>query len=94
MQKVIDIAAKWDDENGLSLSPEKTVAVLFNRKNKPACTDEITLTLNSRRIEFVPHVNYLGTTLDKNLNFKEHIKRKIAKAKKILFSLKSSIGKT
>ena len=34
MQKAINTANKWVRDNGLTLSPEKTVAVLFNRKQK------------------------------------------------------------
>ena len=94
MQKAINEAAKWAKENGLQLSPEKTVAILFNKKRAVVDTESIPLLLEGSPLQYVDTVKYLGITLDSKLTFKPHIENKIKTAKKYLFATRSSIGST
>ena len=55
--------------------------------------EEMTLKLDGKELSYVNTVKYLGITLDSRLSFGPHIKDKITKAKKYLFSLRGSIGK-
>ena len=92
LQKSINIADNWAKESGLKLSPEKTVAMLFTRKQKPGTPPR--LLLGDKELEYVDHTKYLGITLDSRLTFNKHIEDKIKTGKKYLFSLAASIGKT
>ena len=94
MQKAVNEAAKWASENGLKLSTEKTVAILFTRKRKAVDTDTIPITLDGTNLTYVEEVKYLGITLDAKMTFKHHIDNKIKQAKKYLFAIRSSIGST
>ena len=94
MQKAVNTANKWAKDCGLTLSPEKTVAVLFSRKRQNPPQSDLTLTLEGHELKFVDKVKYLGITLDSRLSFKEHVNERIKKAKTYLFTLRSSIGKT
>jgi hypothetical protein len=72
-------------------TPQKKVAVIFtNRKKFPAPTK---LRLDGEEIEFSECVKYSGVLIDSMLSWKPHIEEKIRRAKKALFSSRSTIGK-
>ena len=86
-------AEGWATENGLELSPPKTIAVLFTHKTKYTIPSNL-LYIGDQPIIPQNTVKYLGVTLDHKLLWTPHIENKITKAKKHLYMLKSSIGTT
>ena len=63
MQKAVNEAAKWARDNGLELSSEKTVAILFSKKRKAIDTNTIPITLNGVNLAYVDSVKYLGMAI-------------------------------
>ena len=57
----------WVEINSMR---EKTVAVLFSRKQKPP---ERFLTFEGKTLEYADSVRYLGVELDKGLFWKLHV---------------------
>ena len=78
MQGTVAHAIEWGNQNGLTFSPAKTVAMLFSRKNKVPKLRK-SLRLGNTPIPMVNSVKYLGATLDKHLNWTEHINQKVNK---------------
>ena len=93
MQNAINKAQKWATDSGLTLSPEKTVAMIFTRKRKIEGLEHVKLKLGDKTLEIVDEVKYLGLTLDSKLTFRPHVNNKIKAAKKYIFALRNSIGK-
>ena len=81
----------WAEENGLQLSPEKTHAVIFTRKNKYVVPHGL-LHINNVPINFTKTVKYLGLLIDHKLSWKPHIDAKLANCKKHFYQLRSAIG--
>ena len=81
---------EWADERGLVISKEKTVAMIFTKKNKIEMPS-IKVNLDGSNIEFVNEANYLGMTFTSKLNWGKHIKNKLANAKKKIFKYKGAI---
>ena len=90
MQQAIAKTEAWADSSGLTLSVEKTIAVIFTRKNK--LPNIAKLKVYGREIKFSPTVKYLGITLDAKLHFTHHILDKCNKAKQLLMLLKHAVG--
>ncbi|GBN91349.1 RNA-directed DNA polymerase from mobile element jockey [Araneus ventricosus] len=70
----------------IKLNVDKTVAILFNKKND----DWPKVKINATPIEWKKEVKYLGVVLDKQLNFRAHIsliKEKYNKAFRARYSL-------
>ena len=93
MQKALNKVQTWAQENGLTLSPTKTNAVLFTRKRNIPDHD-LTLKINGNTISFVDTVKCLGITLDSRLQWTAHIDEKVKQAKQYLHLLKTSISCT
>jgi hypothetical protein len=92
MQVAIDKANKWAGDNGLKLSPAKTIAILFTHKLKYTLP-HTKLKMNGRSIELSPTAKYLGITLDQALNWNEHIKQKCKQVKGYIHMTAGSLGK-
>ena len=58
LQEAVDEAAKLARENGLQLSPEKTVALLFSKKKQAVDVDTIPPKLNGQNIKYVDSVKH------------------------------------
>ena len=71
MQKAIHKVDKWAKECGLSLSPQKTHAVLFTHKRKIPDID-ISLKIGDTQIDYVDTVKCLGITFDNKLTWNAH----------------------
>ena len=90
-QREVNRAVAWGAGVGLSFNAAKTVAVLFTQRNKiPTITN---LKVDGSTVNYSNEVRYLGIQLDKKLNFNSHISNVIAKAKRFLLNIRSSIGK-
>ena len=79
-------------EAQLELSASKSMAVIF-RKPTIYNFDPPPLSINGEEIQYVPHARYLGVILDEELNFKEHITKKVAAAKRHIMQLRAAMGK-
>ena len=78
----------WGARCNLKFNPEKTVAVLFTRKQtRPS----VALTFEGQKLRYSKTVVYLGVTLDSKLTWKPHVDAKITKAKKLLASISSLV---
>jgi hypothetical protein len=94
MQQALDLTCKWAANKGINLSPEKTVAMVSTRKmgknwNEP----KNKLKIYGKEIELSEQATYLGIIIDRNLTWKTHVNNKITQAMKLLFKLRSCIGK-
>ena len=78
----------WANKQGLHFSPFKTKAILFERRKKQR--DIIpNIKMNDCNIRFEDSVKFLGMTIDKKLNWTEHIKNLKAKAQRSLNILRA-----
>jgi len=73
------MAIEWFNTWRLRINPEKTMAVLFNKRQTANLRK---LKLNNHQIKWTNSVKYLGLIYDKNLKFSLHIKSAIQKATK------------
>ena len=69
----------WGTFWGFKVSPDKTKAIIFSRKNKDIKTDSFQLTLNGKNLDFVDKVTVLGLTMDRKLTWKHHTDKLIVK---------------
>ena len=87
MNVAIRTLVEWADKRGLVISKEKTVAMIFTRKNKYQLPNN-DLVLQGTAIQLVSEATYLGLTFTSKLRWGKHIKSKIAIAKKKIFKYK------
>ena len=73
LQNNIDKIVKWTIKNGFTVSPNKTVAMLFCNRHKCGCWNP-SLKLKGQDIEFVKEHKFLGLIWDTKLTFLPHIK--------------------
>ncbi len=93
MQEAIDLAFNWAGQHGLKFNPTKTECCFFHRKqarNTPTFAD---LYMGGVKLNYSTKIKNLGLTLDRKLTFKDHIKEKCLKAKRLLNLAKHVIGK-
>ena len=76
LQKAINKVVQWANECGLSLSSQKTHAVLFTHKRKIPDID-ISLKIGDPVIEYTDTAKCLGVTFDSKLSWTHHINIKI-----------------
>lgn len=84
MQIDCDNIKKWLDKNKLTLNTSKTFLIKFNKLSRY----KTKLTIVNKEIEEVSSSKYLGLVIDKNLNFKDHIKDICSKMAKFCGFLK------
>ena len=88
MQRVLDSLVSWGNRCGLVFNPSKTVAVMFSRRK---VKDYRKVKMNGIEVEYSSSVKYLGVTLDRRLDWKEHILNKISAAKKLMFTINQAV---
>ena len=81
LQRMLDSLTAWGRRCGLKFNPEKSVAVLFTRRQK---TPPRPLLIDGKPIQWKEQVKYLGLTLDKKLHWNKHIEDKVRSAKKFI----------
>ena len=90
IQNAVNVATDWGADNGLTFGPSKTVAVVFTRKrNVPELKP---LKVKGVEIPYSTSAKYLGITLDRKLDFKQHITGKVKKAKSLLHKFRNAAG--
>ena len=91
IQKMTGDLVAWGNSCGLRFNPSKTVVVLFTRKKTPYPMEII---IEGKSIPFSNTVKYLGVTLDRKLNWRQHINNKISKARSHLYCISNIVTKT
>ena len=85
--------SEWLKVNKLPLNTKKTKVMIFHMPQKQVTTPK--LEIDGTSIEFVNSFNYLGITIDKYLNWQDHINNianKISKYPGILNKLKKYVS--
>ena len=75
--ETLEIVSQWMKEHGLKLAQEKSEAVLVTKRRK---FEYSKLVLDGHTIQFQDSIRYLGLWIDKQWNFKDHIRRTSTKA--------------
>jgi len=84
LRSQIYVAIEWLRQWKIAINPTKTTAIMFS--NKQIQAGEY-IKFGDAPIKWKTKVRYLGVTIDKNLNFKFHVKNIISKAKFAKYSL-------
>ena len=84
MQKDLDILGKWCRQNGVLANTEKTKLMLFGGSRLTKTLPDFEVRLDGVTLNTVDSYDYLGITLDGQLNFGNHIKKTIAKVSRKL----------
>jgi hypothetical protein len=82
--EAVDAVFRWIDEAGLSLSAQKTEAVLFTNGYKFTAP---VLTLNSTTLTLSKSMKYLDLIVERSMLYKKHIKYAAKRAQGIMTSL-------
>ena len=91
IQTILIEVNNWCDKWGLTLSPTKTVSLIFNPfRFHPKVNP---LKLNGKEISNVKHFKYLGITIDSKLSFKEHFEDITARSVRRLNIMQCISGK-
>jgi ribonuclease HI len=80
--QALNIIKDWGERVKLTFSPSKTQAIAFTPGSK-----SVSLIMDGTEIPISPTLKLLGVMLDSNLNFIQHAKYAIQKAKKVFNSL-------
>ena len=97
MNEAITQASHWATSCGLEFCPKKTQALLFTYKNTPVNKDTgepFALRMCGIDIPNVRSTKFLGVTLDKKLNFHEHITKRIKACRLALLRVRPILGHT
>ena len=78
----LSIVVEWLNINKLSLNKAKSKYMIFHVPSKS--THSLTLKIDNTNIEKVDEFNFLGLTLDSNLNWKKHTEKIYNKCAKII----------
>ena len=84
-------ASRWFDDNKLVLNPEKCKCIIFP-KNYPC---DLSFSISDVQVPIVDHLELLGVTIDKSLNFSKHIVKIIKKVRNqldVLSRLKNKLS--
>lgn len=87
----IEILDEWCNNNGLSISLEKSSCVRFSRKRANGFNN--IMKLRKENLTLANEVKYLGVTLDKRLNFQKHVSEIKKNLIKLSMRMRCFIGK-
>jgi len=76
----------WAKQNKMQFNELKSKTMLIARKRK-SNRENINININSRRLEQVMEMNYLGIYFDNRLNFYKHIEHITEKSRKMIYML-------
>ena len=80
IQEALNTIIKWTETWGLTLSKEKTVAIIFTSKHM--ITHPRRLKLGTHPIQYMNTIKYLGMQFDTRLTWANHINKIVAKCQK------------
>ena len=94
LQTDLDNVVKWMEDGRLILNKSKTKCMLFGTYQKLNSVMDFNIKIGTDTIEKVSKFNFLGITLDENLNWKEHvisISKKVNKRLGLLSRIRSCL---
>jgi hypothetical protein len=83
------IVAKWSRDNKMIFNEQKS-KVMRIRKKSPRNSREIKIFINKKILQQADTMNYLGITIDRRLNFNQHIDKITGKSMNIVHALSRS----
>ena len=92
LEEALKVAKAWLEKYGLSISPTKSVAVMFTNKQDKNWKKR-PITFEGQEIPFKKEVKYLGVILDSKLLWTSHVNHKLGKAKRHLMAFHRAISK-
>jgi len=78
--------AKWATNNKMSFNDQKSKVTILTKK-KPKIRRDFEIFLNNKKLQQEDTVKYLGITIDRGLNFNQHIDNITGKCIKIIHAL-------
>ena len=91
LQRNIDLLVQTSQSWNLTLNHSKCVVIRFTARNSPLVhTGLAPYTVGGQHIRFVESHSDLGITIDRNLKFHDHIRRRVAVAGALTTNLLSS----
>ena len=79
----------WAKENKITFNEQKSKAMLVTRRKRRERT-EVNIYLNTKPLEQVKSIKYLGITIDNKMNFREHIITTTQKCSTLIHTLAKS----
>ena len=76
----------WCSENYLELNVSKTKEMVFDLSRTPCNCDPVQI--NDENVELVTEYKYLGTVIDRQLNWSSNIRRIVSKTQQRLYFLR------
>ena len=83
VQRALNKAMEWGEENKLRFSPTKSMALCFTRRHKPKKPRN--LKVHGQNIDYVKEARHLGVIVDPKLSWNRHINEKCKATRKIIF---------
>ena len=80
---------RWAKNNKITFNENKSKVVLITRRKRKE-TKTLAVYLNSKRLEQVQKIRYLGIVIDSKINFREHILYTSQKCSKLIHALSRS----
>ena len=93
IQAVINELITWGKEYGLKFNPDKTVVVIFHKRQIKEIQMPDKLVMGGKGIEFSTTMKYLGVTLDEKLTWRSHLDNVLKTCKSNLMYTSSIIRK-
>ena len=87
LEKSSDVAIQWFSMNYFKLNTDKCKLIVCGHKGRP-----ITVRVGDSVLQPDTTVKLLGVTIDKNLNFSEHISKLVSKANSKLFVVRRGLN--
>ena len=69
----LESASHWLNNNLLTLNNEKTKFMIFSNKKQSLSNTDVTITVQSKKIQRERSIKYLGITLSEDFSWHEHI---------------------
>jgi hypothetical protein len=92
MQEALNVVVRWTVNEGLNISPHKTVIVPFTNRRRIEGLGP--LKLHGKQLQMLDGVKYLGVTLDSKLSWNQHLQKIIRKVQTIFAVLRRTWKKS